>query len=111
METHSHSEIIQMQVQIAALTKQVEHHDRILVTGSDEQLSLPEIVRSLTATVNSYIQPKNKEEEEKKEEWDKWRWVILGTAVPATLVFVAQAIIFFFRFVPIMVSISQQSTP
>jgi len=106
MESHSHPEIIQMQVQLAALTVKVDHHDRILVTGTDEQLSLPEVVRSLTATVNSYIQRKNAEEEEKKREWDKWRWAILGTAIPAGMIFIAQAFIFFFRFVPIMVSLA-----
>ena len=108
METHSHPEVIQMQVQLAALTVKVDHHDRILVTGTDEQLSLPEVVRSLTTTVNSYIQRKNAEEEEKKREWDKWRWVVLGTVVPGTIVFIAQAIIFFFRFVPIMVELSNR---
>ena len=96
-----------MQVQLAALTTKVDHHDRILVTGTDEQLSLPEVVRNLTTTVDTYLKRKEKEEEEKKAEWSKWKWAILGTAIPGGLIFIAQATIFFFKFVPIMISISQ----
>lgn len=109
METHSHPEIIQMQVQIAELFKKVDHHDRILVTGTDEQLSLPEIVRTLTTTVNNYIKRKEQEELDKRKEWGKWKWAILGTVIPASLIFIAQATIFFFRFMPIMVQLSNTS--
>lgn len=106
MDSHSHPEIIQMQVQLMNLTSKVEHHDRILVTGSDEQLSLPEVVRTLTNTVNSYIKRKEQEETEKKEEWKKWKWAILGVVIPGVVVFLAQATIFFFRFVPIMTELA-----
>lgn len=111
MDSHRHPEIIQMQVQLATLTTKVDHHDRILVTGTDEQLSLPEVVRNLTNTVNTYIKRKEQEELDKKREWSKWRWAVLGTVIPGALIFIAQATIFFFRFVPIMVSLSQQATP
>lgn len=107
MDTHSHPEIIQMQVQFLELSTKVAYHDKLLVTGSEEQLSLPEVVRSLTTTVNNYITRKEREEEEKKEEWRRWRWVILGTVIPGMLVFLAQATIFFFRFLPIMTEISR----
>lgn len=106
MDTHSHPEIIQMQVQMKALEAKVDHHEKILVTGSDEHLSLPEVVRNLTNSVNTYIKRKEKEEEEKKEEWGKWKWAILTVVIPATLLFMGQAVIFYFRFVPIMVELA-----
>jgi len=107
METHSHPEIIQMQVQLTNLITKVEHHERLLVTGTDDQLSLPEIVRSLTYTVNSYIKRKEQEEAEKKAEWSRWKWVIITPTVGAVLVFVSQAIYFFFKFVPIMTKLAE----
>lgn len=108
MADHSHTEIAIMQVQIAEMDKKVTLHEKILVTGSDERLSLPEVVRALTNTINTYIKRKEQEEVDKKEEWKRLRWVILGTIIPAIIVFIAQATIFFFRFVPIMVSLSEQ---
>lgn len=106
MDSHSHPEIIQMQVQLRNLETKVDHHERLLVTGSDEQLSLPEVVRNLTTTVNTYIKRKEREEEEKRAEWGKWKWAILTVVIPATLLFMGQAIIFYFRFVPIMLEIA-----
>lgn len=113
MDTHSHPEISQMQVQLAELQikysdldKRTERHETILITGTDEQVSLPETVRALSMTVNLYIKRKNQEEDEKKKEWNRWKWVILGTVIPGTLVFIVQAVIFFFRFMPIMVSLA-----
>lgn len=107
METHSHPEIIQMQVQYLELAKKVEHHDRILVTGSDDQVSLPETVRSLASTVNTYIKRKEQEELDKKKEWSRWKWAILTPVLAGTVVFVAQAVIFFFRFMPIMTELAK----
>lgn len=107
MESHSHPEIIQMQVQLTNLTTKVEHHERLLVTGTDDQLSLPELVRSLTSTVNSYIKRKEQEEAEKKAEWSRWKWVIITPVVGGAIVFTAQAIIFFFKFVPLVTKLTE----
>ena len=106
MESHSHPEIIQMQEQVRTLSGKVDHLERILVIGSDEQLPLPEVVRSLTNTVNTYIKRKEQEELDKKREWGKWKWLVLGTVVPGIIIFIAQATIFFFRFVPIMTQLA-----
>lgn len=107
MDTHSHPEIIQMQVQLMELSKKVERHDTLLVTGSDDALSLPEIVRNLSLTVENYIKRKDKEEALRTLFWDKFRWVIISTAVPALFVFFGQAFIFFFKVVPIILSLSK----
>jgi len=106
MDNHSHPEIIQMQVQIGALAGKVDHLEKILVTGSDEQLPLPEIVRALATTVDNYIKRKEQEEKDKKEEWGKWKWAILGVVIPGVTIFLVQAAFFFFRFVPIMLQMS-----
>lgn len=104
-----------MQVQLDALSQKVDYHEGILVRGVEGNLSLPEVVRNLTLTVDSYIKRKEQEEEEKKqsdarkkEQWDKLRWVIIGTVVPMLIVFIIQAAIFFFRFVPIMLELANK---
>lgn len=101
METHSHPEIIQMQVQMVELSKKVELHDQILVTGSDDRLSLPEIVRSLSLTVDTYIKRKEKEEIQKQEQWDKFKWLILSFGIPIVLGFVGQLVWFYVKFIQI----------
>lgn len=108
MESHSHPELIQMQVQIQELFKKVDHHDKILVTGSDDQLSLPETVRSLATIVKSYIDRKDREEEDKKREWNKWKWVVVGFAVPLVLGFFGQLVWFYIQFVPVATSLMNQ---
>lgn len=108
MESHSHPEIIQMQVQIQELFKKVDHHDKILVTGSDDQLSLPETVRSLATLVKLYIDRKDREEEEKKKEWSRWKWVLIGFVVPLVLGFFGQLVWFYIQFVPVATSLMSQ---
>lgn len=106
MDNHSHPEIIQMQVQLVELTKKVERHESILVTGTDDALSLPEIVRNLSLTVENYIKRKDKEETSRTQFWDKFRWIIISTIVPMILIFLGQAFVFFFRFVPLLTSLA-----
>lgn len=107
MEEHTHPEIIQMQTQFLELARKVNHHEKLLVTGTDDTLSLPEIVRALANTVNTYIKRKEKEEEESKGQWDRLKWAFLGTIIPASLVFIVQAVFFFFKFVPIMAKLAE----
>lgn len=104
MESHSHPEIIQMQVQILEIEKKVNYHDQILVTGSDGQLSLPETVRSLAKTVEDYINQRNKEEEQRKKELVWWKRAIVGVVlsiiVPGVVAFIWQVILFYVKVVP-----------
>ncbi len=73
--------------------------------GDGDKLPLAEIVRSLTKTVGDYIAQKDKEEQEKKMEWNRWKWLIIGIIVPAFLAFMGQAIIFYVRVLPILETI------
>lgn len=95
-----------MQVLVSSLTAKVDHLEKILVIGSDDQLPLPELVRALTHTVDTYIKRKEQEELDKKREWGRWKWLVLGTVIPGTIIFIAQATVFFFRFVPIMAQLA-----
>lgn len=104
MENHSHPEIIQMQVQMAELIKKVERHEVILVTGTDDALSLPEIVRNLSLTVENYIKHKEKEESSRAALWSKFGWIVVAALVPAVLIFLGQAIVFWVRFYPVLIS-------
>ena len=104
---HSHPEIILMQAQLASLDQKVNRHEEILVTGHGDVLSLPEIVRTLSVTVDTYIKRKDREETEKKEFWDKFRWVIIATIIPVLLGFFYQLFVFYFRIVPTLASLSQ----
>ena len=94
--------------------KKVENQELLLVKWDDNQLPLAEIVRNLTNTVSNYIAQKDKEEQKradiekaKKAEWNRLKWIIIGFAVPALLVFISQAFIFFFRIFPLLEKLSQ----
>lgn len=104
---HSHPEIILMQAQIASLDQKVNRHEEILVTGHGDVLSLPEIVRTLSVTVDTYIKRKDREEADKREFWDKFRWVIIATIIPVLLGFFYQLFVFYFRIVPTLANLSQ----
>lgn len=82
--------------------------ERVVILGDGDRLPLAEIVRNLTKTVNDYITQKDKEEQQKKDEWRKAKWVVLGFAIPALLVFFGQAFVFFFRIYPILAKLAEQ---
>ena len=91
--------------EIDELKSRVSHLEKVLIMGDGDKLPLAEIVRSLTKTVGDYIAQKDKEEQEKKMEWNRWKWLIIGIIVPAFLAFMGQAIIFYVRVLPILETI------
>jgi hypothetical protein len=84
------------------LTERVGHLEKVLLFGDGERLPLAEVVRNLTKTVDDYIKQKQSEEKKSAEQWDKWRWLIIGIVVPALFLFFGQAVIFFFKIWPIL---------
>jgi len=103
-----------LQVEVSALRVLVEdvkmrtdHHEKILVVGYEEHLPLAEVVRNLTNTVGSYIAQKDKEEQNKKDQWNRFKWVVIPIIVSGVIAFIIQAIVFFFRVYPIIEKLSQ----
>ena len=92
--------------EVETLKDRVTHLEKILILGDGERLPLAEIVRNLTKTVDNYIAQKDKEEQERRAQWDKLKWVIIGFVVPGTFIFIGQAFVFFFRFLPIVESLA-----
>ena len=101
------------QKEIDELKNKVAHLERILIIGDGDRLPLAEIVRSLTKTVSDYIAQKDKEEQkqrelaeqealQKKAEWNKLKWLVIGIVVPGFIAFLGQAIIFYARVLPII---------
>lgn len=93
--------------EIEDLKIRVSHIERVVILGDGDRLPLAEIVRNLTKTVTSYIEQKDKEEQLKKEEWRKLKWVIVGFAVPTSIIFFGQAFVFFFRIYPILAKLAE----
>lgn len=93
--------------EISDLKDRVLHLERVLILGDGDRLPLAEIVRNLTKTVDDYITQKRKEEDARKLQWDKLKWVIVSFAVPVVLVFLGQAFIFFFKIYPILESLTK----
>lgn len=91
--------------EIEEIKSRVAHLEKVLIIGDGDRLPLAEIVRSLTKTVSDYIAQKDKEEQEKRMEWNRWKWLIIGIVVPAFLAFMGQAIIFYVRVLPIIENI------
>lgn len=98
--------LMTLQKEMDEVKTKVAHLERILIIGDGDRLPLAEIVRSLTKTVSDYIAQKDKEEQRKKDDWNKMKWLIVGIVVPALLAFLGQAIIFYFRVLPIIESLS-----
>jgi hypothetical protein len=92
--------------EIKMLKDRVSHLEKILIIGEGDRLPLAEIVRTLTRTVSDYIAQKDKEEQERKDQWNKAKWLVLGIVVPSFFVFVGQAVIFYFRIIPIVETLS-----
>jgi hypothetical protein len=96
---------ITMQKEIDDMKTRIAHLEKVLIIGDGDRLPLAEIVRSLTKTVSDYIAQKDKEEQDKRNEWNRWKWLIIGILVPAFLAFMGQAIIFYVRVLPIIENI------
>jgi hypothetical protein len=96
---------VTMQKDIEEMKTRISHLEKVLIIGDGDRLPLAEIVRSLTKTVSDYIAQKDKEEQDKKNEWNRWKWLIIGIIVPAFLAFMGQAIIFYVRVLPIIENI------
>lgn len=89
------------------MESRVTHLEKLLILGDGDRLPLAEIVRNLTKTVDDYISQKKKEEEAKKAQWDKLKWVIATPIIGAAIVFLGQAFIFFFRIYPLIEKLSK----
>lgn len=94
------------QKDIDELKSKVAHLEKILIIGDGDRLPLAELVRSLTKTVSDYITQKDKEEQQKKDDWNRLKWIIISFAVPALIAFIGQAIIFYFRVLPLIEKLS-----
>jgi hypothetical protein len=86
--------------------KQIDNHDKILVRGYDDHLPLAEVVRNLTNTVSSYIGQKDKEEQKKREQWDKLKWIIIPFVITGFMAFMGQAVVFYFRILPMLEAVN-----
>jgi len=95
-------EIEALKSRIELIAQKTDHHENILIRGYGEQLPLAEIVRNLSTTVQSYIAQKDKEEQQRKEQWDKLKWLVVGILAPAIILFFGQAVVFFFKIFPIL---------
>lgn len=98
--------IANQQKEIDELKDKVAHLEKILIIGDGDRLPLAEIVRTLTKTVSDYIAQKDKEEQRKKDDWNRLKWIVIGIVVPALLAFFGQVIIFYFRVLPILEGLS-----
>ena len=87
--------------------KKIDLHDRVLVSGDSDHLSLSEVVRNLSKTVSDYITQKDKEEQKNKRFWALVGRISLGVIIPAFLFFLWQAFIFYFKIYPVLVKLSQ----
>jgi hypothetical protein len=92
--------------EINMLKERVSHLEKILIIGDGDRLPLAEIVRTLTRTVSDYIAQKDKEEQERKDQWNKGKWLVLGIVVPSFFVFMGQAVLFYFRILPLVETLS-----
>jgi len=92
--------------EVEELKERVLHLERILILGDGDRVPLAETVRNLTKTVSDYISQKDKEEQKKKDDWNKVKWIVISFAIPAAIVFIGQAFIFFFRIYPILEKLS-----
>lgn len=87
--------------------------EKTVIVGQPGSLPLAEVVRNLSNTVSSYIEQKNKEEEDKKARDEVFskerrdqrnRWIILvaSITIPLLITFIGQAVYFYFKIVPLI---------
>ncbi len=117
----SHEVISSIQIEVSALRLLCEDLkartsalEKTVIVGHPGSLPLAEVVRNLSNTVSVYIEQKNKEEAEKKEQElirakerrdQVNRWIILGASIgiPIILTILGQAAYFYFKIVPLLV--------
>jgi len=100
-------EVSALRVLVEDVKKKTDHHERILVSGDGDRLPLAEVVRNLTKTVGDYIEQKDKEEQQRRDQWQKVRMIVIGVAIPAILAFIGQAVIFYVRILPLIEKFTQ----
>ena len=88
--------------------------EKTVLVGHHGNLPLAEVVRNLSNTVSSYIEQKNKEEAEKKEQEEigaterraqinRWTILLASIGIPIILTVLGQAVYFYFKLVPLLV--------
>ena len=98
------------------LKSRTSNLEKTVIVGQPGSLPLAEVVRNLSNTVSSYIEQKNKEEEEarvkdaqlsKERREQKNRWTILGASIviPTLLTLLGQAAYFYLKVVPIIAAL------
>ena len=99
-------EIKEIRIMLDTYAQKVDTLEVVVLRGEGDRLPLAEIVRNLTKTVNDYITHKDKEEQKKREQWDKLKWVIIPIIVSGVIAFIIQAIVFYFRIFPLLERLS-----
>jgi len=95
-------EVQEIRTMLNSYMDKVDKHEKILVSGEGDRLPLAEIVRNLSKTVGDYIAQKDKEEQIKQDEWRKIKIALIIAGIPLFLTFIGQAIIFYFKVLPII---------
>ena len=98
-------EVQEIRTMLNTYMDKVDKHDKILISGEGDRLPLAEIVRNLSKVIGDYIAQKDKEEQIKQDEWRKIKISLILAGIPLLLTFVGQAIIFYFRVLPIIENI------
>lgn len=101
------AEVTALRFLIEDVKKRTDQHEKILVVGYEDHLPLAEVVRNLTKTVSDYIGQKDKEEQKRKEQWDKLKWVVIPMVVASAFALIAQAFIFYVKVYPMIEKLSQ----
>ena len=110
--------VTSLQKEFDEMKSRVSHLEKVLILGEGDRLPLAEIVRSLTKTVSDYIAQKDKEEQisrekaeqqakEKKAEWNRLKWLIIGIVLPGIFIFVGQAFVFYVKIFPLIDELSK----
>jgi len=99
--TELNLKVVELELKMGLMEKQTLYFENLLIRGIDGNPSLPEVVRALTSTVDTFIKSQEDKERRKQEQWDKWKWLILGVLVPTIILFIIQAGVFIIRLVPL----------
>lgn len=107
MIEHVNAEVAMLKTKVDSHQDRITRLEEVVIVGSSDNLPLAEVVRNLTTAVDSYIKAKNKEEQDRKEEWRKLKWVIIAFLVPLVATYVWQTIIMMFEVYPLLVQMTQ----